>query len=101
MPAGFFILPRKRRQAKKAFNTRIQELIADLKQNISLQFDEYMRVTFDQIKETLSPFERFCRAEHAELESAREELVALTQQLNTLQNEIQQHLEKKSRSAKA
>lgn len=93
--AGFFILPRKRRQAKEAFNTRIQELIADLKHNISLQFDEYMRATFEQIKETISPFERFCRAEHDELESAREELLALTQKLNTLQHEIQQHLEAK------
>jgi small GTP-binding protein len=91
--AGFFILPRKRRQAKEAFNTRIQELIADLKHNISLQFDEYMRATFEQIKETISPFERFCRAEHDELESAREELLALTQKLNTLQRDIQQHLE--------
>jgi len=93
--AGFFILPRKRRQAKKAFNTRIQELIADLKQNISLQFDDYMHTTFEQVKETINPFERFCRAEHDELESAQRELLALTQKLNTLQNDIQQHLEAK------
>ncbi len=41
--AGFFILPRKRRQAKGAFNLRIQELIADLKQHIAREFDEYMQ----------------------------------------------------------
>lgn len=99
--AGFFILPRKRRQAKEAFNTRIQELIADLNQNITLQFDEYMRTTFEQIKETINPFERFCRAEHDELEVARDELLTLTQKLNTLQHDIQQHLETNSRGAKA
>jgi hypothetical protein len=90
--AGFFILPRKRRQAKEAFNIRIQELIVDLKQNISQQFDDYMHTTFEQIEETINPFDRFCRAEHDELEAAREELLALTQKLNTIQHDIQQHL---------
>ncbi len=93
--AGFFILPRKRRQAKEAFNTRIQELITDLRQNISQQFNEYMHTTFEQIRDTISPFDRFCRAEHDELESASKELLTLSQKLDTLQYDIQHHLEAK------
>jgi small GTP-binding protein len=91
--AGLFILPRKRRQAKEAFNTRIQELIVDLKQNISQQFDDYMHTTFAQIQETISPFDRFCRAERDQLDAAQQELLALTQRLATLQNDIQHALE--------
>ena len=93
--AGFFILPRKRRQAKEAFDTRIQELIRELDTSISQQFDAYMLEKFDELKETLSPFDRFCRAEHDELDGARTELQALSQQLTMLQQEIVHHLEGK------
>lgn len=90
--AGFFILPRKRKQAKEEFNTRIQELIDDLKRNISREFDDYMLVTFEQIKETISPVERFCRAEQEELEMANKELGELTDSLDTLRSNIVHHL---------
>jgi small GTP-binding protein len=90
---GFFILPRKRRQAKEAFNKRIYELITDLKQSISQQFDDYMHTTFEQIKDTISPFDRFCRVERDELESVRKELLALTQKLHALQYDIQRSTE--------
>ena len=90
--AGFFILPRKRRQAKDEFNTRIAELIVDLKHNIAREFDEYMHVTFEQIKETISPVDRFCRAEHDELDAARQELTELTRQLETLRSNIRNQL---------
>ena len=86
--AGFFILPRKRRQAKEAFNLRIQELITDLKASISREFDDYMQVTFEQISETLSPVDRFCRVEHDELEAAAKELTTLNTQLTALQQTI-------------
>ncbi|MBD3305603.1 hypothetical protein GF339_04395 [candidate division KSB3 bacterium] len=91
--AGFFILPRKRRQAKDEFNIRIQELINDLKQNITREFDEYMHSTFEQIKETISPVDRFCRAEHDELERSRQDLAELSHKLDTLQSTIYAHLD--------
>lgn len=90
--AGFFILPRKRRQAKEEFNTRIYELIADLKRNISREFDDYMHVTFEQIKETISPVDRFCQVEHDELQAANQELEELTGKLDHLQSNIKHHL---------
>jgi len=91
--AGFFILPRKRRQAKDSFNTSIQKLIDDLKQNIAREFDDYMHTTFEQIKETLSPVDRFCRAEQDDLSAASQELETLTGKLKTLQNEIKFRLQ--------
>ncbi len=90
--AGFFILPRKRRQAKEEFNTRIQELIDDLRKNISREFDDYMHVTFDQIQETISPVARFCRVEHDELDVAGKELAELSGKLETLQSDITHRL---------
>jgi small GTP-binding protein len=91
--AGFFILPRKRKQAKAAFDVKIQELIAELDSSISQQFDAYMQDKFEQLQETLSPFNRFCRAEHDELTQAKAELHGLTQKLNSLQQEIRHHLQ--------
>lgn len=93
--AGFFILPRKRKQAKEAFDTKIQALIAELDSSISQQFDAYMREKFEELQDTLSPFDRFCRAEHDELEVARTELQELSQQLTALQQEVLHHLEEK------
>lgn len=93
--AGFFILPRKRKQAKAAFDTRIRELIGELDTSISQQFDAYMLEKFAELKETLSPFDRFCRSEHDELTAAQTELQALSQQLTSLQQEILHHLKEK------
>lgn len=86
--AGLFILPRKRKQAKEQFNSRIQELIAELKGNVGREFDDYMENTLTQIKETISPVDRFCRAEQDELEQGQQELVGLLAQLEEFQRSI-------------
>lgn len=90
--AGFFILPRKRRQAKAAFDTRIQQLIDKLDASITEQFDAYMLQKFEELRDTLNPFDRFCRAEHEELQEARTELQEVSRQLRALQQEILQHV---------
>ncbi len=86
--AGFFILPRKRKKAKEDFDVSIQALIRELKKNIAQEFDEYMQFTFDQIRETISPVDRFCRVEQDELSKAHQELNELSKQLADLQHEI-------------
>ena len=86
--AGLLILPRKRRQAKEQFNLRINELIADIKNNVAREFDEYMETTLAQVKDTISPVDRFCRAEQDELEQGQQELVDLLVQLEEFQRSI-------------
>ena len=86
--AGLFILPRKRKQAKEQFNGRIQALIAELKGNVGREFDDYMENTLTQIKETISPVDRFCRAEQEELEQGQQELVTLLARLEEFQRSI-------------
>ena len=86
--AGFYILPRRRRKAKDAFDKRVRELIDDLRRNILREFDEYVQASFEQIKETISPVDRFCRVEHDELENASQELAQLAQKLDRLQSTI-------------
>ena len=86
--AGLLILPRKRRQAKEQFNLRINELIADIKNNVAREFDDYMETTLAQVKDTISPVDRFCRAEQDALDQANQELIALTKQLEQFQRSI-------------
>ena len=86
--AGLLILPRKRRQAKEQFNLRINELIADIKSNVAREFDDYMETTLAQVKDTISPVDRFCRAEQDELEQANQALAGLTKQLEQFQRSI-------------
>ena len=81
-------MPRKRRQAKEQFNLRINELIADIKNNVAREFDDYMETTLAQVKDTISPVDRFCRAEQDALDQANQELIALTKQLEQFQRSI-------------
>lgn len=90
--AGFFILPRKRRQAKEEFDVRIQELITDLRTNVSREFDDYMHATFEQIWETTRPVSRFCKVEYDELQRNSQELAELATALDSLQHDIKHQL---------
>ena len=86
--AGLFILPRKRKQAKEQFNSHIQALITELKGNVGREFDDYMENTLTQIKETISPVDRFYRAEQDELEHGQQELIGLLARLEQFQRSI-------------
>ena len=63
-------------------------MIADIKSNVAREFDDYMETTLAQVKDTISPVDRFCRAEQDELEQANQALAGLTKQLEQFQRSI-------------
>lgn len=64
---GFYLLPAKRRQAKKAFRDRIGELRTQLQQNVQLQFEREVDRSLARIREAIGPYTRFVRAQREQL----------------------------------
>lgn len=86
---SFYILPRKRRQARLGFEEKSEALVKDLQQTIAAQFDAYIRTTLEEIKqEVISPFARFCRSEYQQFQTHLGRLQALGEKLGDLERRI-------------
>lgn len=64
---GFYLLPAKRRQAKRAFHDRISELRKQLHQNIHQQFEGEVDRSLVRIREAIGPYTRFVRSQRDQL----------------------------------
>lgn len=79
---GFYLLPAKRRQAKRAFSKRIEELRTQLRQTIQRQIDTEVDQSIARIREAIGPYTRFVRAQ-------REHFTELQQTFSDLNIEAQ------------
>jgi len=83
---GFFILPRKRRQAKHQFDLSLTQLADNMAETTSQQFDTYIHQTVEEVQhQVISPLARFCRAEHDSLTAQQVRLADLQKALADLQ----------------
>ncbi len=71
---GLFIIPARRRQAKKQLRERMARMREELTQALTLQFEQALDRDLRRINEAISPYTRFVRAERARLVGARKEL---------------------------
>ncbi len=78
---GLWVLPRKRRQAKRQFAERTEQLRQRLTTAMRDEFERELERSIQRIKDALAPYDRFVRAEHARttrfLQDLREALTAL------------------------
>ena len=86
---GLFIIPAKRRSAKKDFAERIAELRANLVNSLTTQFDKELKNSLQRIDETIAPYTRFIRAERAKLEESKTELTESQKIYGQLRAEIE------------
>src|SRR5690606_32547657 len=73
---GFYLIPRKRRQAKQAFSERIGELREQLRSALTRQVHQEISDSTARINEAIGPYRRFVRSQQEALNEARGELVA-------------------------
>ena len=78
---GFFIIPNRRRDAKKDLREKIEAMRQQLMTSLTGQFDREVEGSLRRIDEAISPYTRFVRAEREHLNAAREELTAVGQGL--------------------
>lgn len=85
---GIFILPSRRRKAKKELEGKLEDLRHRLVNNLTEQFNREMRRGAQRIEDTISPFTRFVRAESNKLASQQETLVELEAHIVGLQAQL-------------
>jgi ABC-type transport system involved in cytochrome bd biosynthesis fused ATPase/permease subunit len=86
---GFYVIPRKRRQAKRQFRERIEEMREQLIDSLTRQVHHEIAASTERINEAISPYRRFVRTQQDQLNQAQAELVATEDALLRLQDEIQ------------
>ena len=87
---GLFILPNKRRQAKKDLAKKIAELRERLMQALTEQFNTAALASETRVRETVSPYTRFVSSERDRLEEHRTEVDDLGKRVAAMQAEIEE-----------
>jgi small GTP-binding protein len=86
---GFYIIPRKRRQAQRELQDRIQQLRGRLRDVLTRQVHLELSQSTDRINQAIAPYRRFVQSQQQQLTEARAELVATEDALLRLRAEIE------------
>ena len=87
---GFYVIPRKRRQAQRDFSRRIAELRTRLREGLTRQVHLEITQSAERINEAIAPYRRFVQSTQQELTDARGALVATEDSLLRLKADIEQ-----------
>ncbi len=85
---GFYIIPRKRRQAKRNLERRIDQLRKQLRESLTRQVHQEVADSSERINEGISPYRRFVATQQEKLDEARGELVSIESALLRLREKI-------------
>ena len=88
--SGFYVIPRKRRQAQRDFSRRIAELRTRLRDGLTHQVHLEISQSADRINQAIAPYRRFVQSTQQELTDARGALVATEDSLLRLRTDIEQ-----------
>lgn len=86
---GFAILPYKKRKAKEDLRTKTEKLRERLRQVLGGAFSEEIDRSMERLRESIGPYSRFVRAEHARLRGLEEELKSVASELRPLRAQIE------------
>ncbi len=86
--AGLYIIPSRRRQAKKDFHQKVSTLRDQLTRTITRQVNTELEASAARIREAIGPYTRFVRAQRDQLSGVSEELGAIDGVLGRLRAEI-------------
>jgi hypothetical protein len=86
---GFFILPAKRAKAKDEMRAKVADVRKRLSTALETQFDREIRKSGDRIREGISPYSRFVRAEGDKLKGTDQELREIGAALTVLRARVE------------
>jgi len=87
---GLFIIPAKRRQAKKEMTAKVAEMRTTLIQSLRDQFEREIQRSLNNIKEAIGPYTRFVRAEGGKLEETSQALETYREEMGRLRGRIEE-----------
>jgi hypothetical protein len=85
---GFYVIPRKRRQAQREFRRRVEQLRSRLRDGLTRQVHHEVTQSTDRVNEAVAPYRRFVHSQQQRINEARGELVATEDALLRLRGEI-------------
>ncbi len=85
---GLFVIPNRRRAAKRELAVRIAEMRSGLMDGLDSQFEREMERSLARLRDAIAPYTRFVRTESEHLEKARGRLAAAHEVLDALKAEI-------------
>ncbi|HEX6291621.1 MAG TPA: hypothetical protein VFZ66_20725, partial [Herpetosiphonaceae bacterium] len=85
---GLYIIPNKRRQAKRDFHQKVSDLRDQLARSVTRQVNSELEASAARIREAIGPYTRFVRAQRDQLSGLSEELAAIDGVLGRLRGEI-------------
>jgi small GTP-binding protein len=85
---GFYVIPRKRRQAQREFRERVGQLRSRLRDGLTRQVHHEVTQSTDRVNEAIAPYRRFVHSQQQRINEARGELVATEDALLRLRGEI-------------
>jgi small GTP-binding protein len=86
---GFWVVPRKRRQAQQNFQRQVAEIRSRLRDGLTRQVHVEIGQSTDRVNEAIAPYRRFVQSQQGRLHEARAELVATEDALLRLKGEIE------------
>ncbi len=85
---GLFVIPNRRRAAKRELTERIAEMRSGLMDGLTGQFEREMERSLARLREAIAPYTRFVRTETEHLEAARGRLAEARDSLDAIEAEI-------------
>jgi small GTP-binding protein len=86
---GLFIIPARRRQAKKEMRTKVKAMRDQLTDSLSTHFSQEIERGLQEIKETIAPYTRFIRSENEKNQHAHQTLNNYLIKINNLTEQIE------------
>ena len=89
---GLYIIPTRRRRANKELQRKVNDLRERLSRALTRQFEQELSQSLRRIREAMTPYTRFVRGEHEQLQRIEQELLATQATLHSLRTRVQQLL---------
>ncbi|GCE04100.1 dynamin family protein [Dictyobacter aurantiacus] len=86
---GYGIIPLRRKQAKKTFDEKMQELQQRLTSAMSEQFRKELQNSLNRIEDAIAPYTRFVRSEQQKTTEIQARISQLNNTITTIKNEIE------------
>jgi len=87
---GLYIIPARRRRAKKDLQEKVNDLRDRLGGALTQQFEQELSQSLRRIREAIAPYTRFVRAENEQLKQLEEELLVVRAELQSLRSRVLQ-----------
>jgi hypothetical protein len=85
---GLFVIPSKRRQAKKELRQKSEDMRHRLIAALTTQFERELDLSVKRIDQAVAPYTRFIRAEREKLERTQRELTEVDEAMRLLKGQV-------------